>query len=343
MRERLRILVAAVFYYSGLIHLALRIKGQFSRRLLVLNYHNAGGNLASQLRYLRRHYRIMHLEAALEELYAQRPIQLHDRRLPLVLTFDDGYLDNYTDAFQLAQRYRIPITIFIIPGYVESGQYFWWLAAAQIVKQLQVEQVMLDGQLYQLTHAEGRHDLAYTIDHHARYAASVAARETYLAHVQQILEVTLPARGSGSYDLNLPLTWEQLREMETTGWVSFGAHTVHHPLLAHLSDPDEVRHEVQDSRLILEEKLGHAIQTFAYPVGKLQHIGVQGIKAVQGAGYRWAVTTLEDENTCATDPLLLARMPGDIDLHWMVMAAELVGLLGVVSRIRKKYARLFKK
>src|ERR1700753_3963918 len=152
MREHLRVLAAMIFYYCGITHLALRLKERFNRQLLILNYHNAGGNLSLQLHYLKRHYRIMHLEAALEELYAPKPDQTRrDRRLPLVLTFDDGYLDNYTEGFQLAQRYRIPMTIFIIPGYVDSGQYFWWLAAAQLVQQLQVEQITLDGQNYQLT------------------------------------------------------------------------------------------------------------------------------------------------------------------------------------------------
>lgn len=342
MRERLRILVAAIFYYAGIIQLALWLKGKFARRLLILNYHNARGNLAPQLRYLKRYYRVLPLEAALEELYTSRPIRRKDRRLPLVLTFDDGYLDNYTHAFQLAQRYRLPMTIFIIPGYVESGNYFWWLSAAQIVQQLPGKQVILDGQMYQLQDAEGRQDLIYTIDHHARYATSVAERENFLLHVQQTFEITLPTRNLHHHDPNIPLTWKQMREMEASGWISFGAHTVNHPILAYLSDPDEIMDEVRNSRFMLEEKLGHTIQSFAYPVGKFQHIGAQGMEAVKSTGYRWAVTTLEDENTSATDPLLLARMPGDIDLHWMVMAAELVGLLGVVSRTRKKYARLFK-
>jgi peptidoglycan/xylan/chitin deacetylase (PgdA/CDA1 family) len=344
MREHLRVLAAMIFYYCGITRLALRLKERSNRQLLILNYHNAGGNLSSQLHYLKRHYRIMHLEAALEELYAPEPDQTRqDRRLPLVLTFDDGYLDNYTEGFQLARHYRIPMTIFIIPGYVDSGQYFWWLAAAQLVLQLQVEQITLDGQNYQLTCPTERHDLIKVIDQHARHASSVSERETFLAHVQQELGVALPTRSLNTSDAHIPLTWEQLLEMEATGWISFGAHTVNHPILAYLADSEEVMREVRDSRLMLEEKLGHPIRSFAYPVGKFQHIGEQGVQAVQAAGYTWAVTTFEEENTPQTDSLLLARMPGDIDLHWMVMAAELVGLLGIVSRTRKKYARLFKK
>src|SRR5579885_8970 len=130
MRRRILICIAACFYYSGLVALARWYAQRGRRRLVILNYHRATGDtLRRQLLYLRRHYRIMHLEDALEEFYAPSlPGQTRsDRRIPLVLTFDDGYRDNYTYAFQLACELRVPITVFLIPGYVESGERFWWL------------------------------------------------------------------------------------------------------------------------------------------------------------------------------------------------------------------------
>jgi len=47
----------------------------------------------------------------------------------------------------------------------------------------------------------------------------------------------------------------------------------------------------------------------------------------------------KETNTPQTDPHLLRRLPGDVDLHWLVMASELVGLLGVISRLKKIYQR----
>src|SRR5881275_2107020 len=136
MRKRLGIVAAACFYYSGLVKLA-RWWGQRSgRRLIILTYHRAsGGDLRNHLLYLRRHYRMLHLEEALEELYTplQEGTKPRDRRTPLVLTFDDGYRDNYTHAFALARELQVPITVFLILGYVESGDYFWWQEGQRLV------------------------------------------------------------------------------------------------------------------------------------------------------------------------------------------------------------------
>jgi peptidoglycan/xylan/chitin deacetylase (PgdA/CDA1 family) len=349
MRERLREFVAASFYYSGLINLVLRWQARSKKQLIVLNYHRAEGNLEAQMRYLSRHYRILHLEQALEELYATQPVaqsgkKKHDSRIPLVLTFDDGYLDNYTQALPLAQKFQVPITIFIIPGYVESGQYFWWMATKYLLKQVKGSKVKFDGEIYQLVDPIEKQKLIKVIDKHLRYASTIIERETFLSKLQQELDVTLPTRRMGGDDEDvLPMTWEQIHEMEATGLVSFGAHTMNHPVLSALSDKDELLYEVGESRVLLEQNLGHPVRTFAYPIGKPQHYGDQGVQAVKSSGFSWAVTTIEDVNTEQTDPFLVRRLPGDETLHWMVMAAELTGLLGIMSRFRKKYAELFKK
>jgi len=344
MREWLRILIATIFYYSGLVNLAHRWERRLGWRLIILNYHRAtGGELDRQLLYLRRHYRILPLEAALEELYngksqAQKQC-IRDRRLPLVLTFDDGYRDNYTYAFPLARQLKIPITIFLIPDYIDSGACFWWLAANSLVRHAQACEVTIDGITYHL----GPHDhpesireeqrtLAHAIDMRLRSAKSVKEREAFLARVREDLAVPPNLREEEAAQ---PVTWAEVKEMEESGWVTFGAHTLHHPVLAELEDPVEVRREIEECRGVLEQQLDHPVYTFAYPIGKPQHIGDEGLCAVKAVGYKWALTTIEGINTPSTDPYLLRRLPGDIDLHWLVMASELVGLLGIWSRLKR--------
>src|SRR5579884_605697 len=215
MRKLILICIAAWFYYSGLVGIArwwARCSGQ---KLIILTYHHApGGNLRRHLLYLRHHYRIMHVEAALEELYVARK-EKHpraDTRTPLVLTFDDGYHDNYTHGFVLARELEVPFTIYLISGHVESGEYFWWGEGKRLVKRAQVDDVTIEEGIYHLHQPDERVALEHLLDARLRYAQSIAEREQFLATMRKILAVPssvleeeLPA---------LPLTWEQVREME---------------------------------------------------------------------------------------------------------------------------------
>src|SRR6266487_1025249 len=340
MRKRISTFIAACLYYSGLIKLARWWIGRSGQHLVILNYHQAtGGDLRRHLLYLRRHYRILHLEAAMEELYmsSKNGKRVSERRTPLVLTFDDGYYDNYTHGLALARELQMPFTIFLNPGYMESGDYFWWREGNRLVSHTQMREATIEGGIYHLDQPKERNRLAEAILTRLCQATSVAERQEFLAFVRQALPV--PPSVAPEEKPALPLKWAEVREMEESGWVSFGAHTMHHPILAYLADPAEVRREVEECRTVLEQKLGHPVRTFAYPVGKPEHIGDEGLRAVKEAGYTWAVTTIEEANTAQTDPHLLRRLPGDVDLHWLVMASELVGLLGVISRLKKIYQR----
>jgi peptidoglycan/xylan/chitin deacetylase (PgdA/CDA1 family) len=326
--------IAACFYYSGLVKLVLWWKQRSKPSLVILNYHRAtGGDLRKHLLHLRRHYRVLHLEAALEELYTshKKGPQRRDRRIPLVLTFDDGYRDNFTCAFALAQELQIPLTIFLIPGYIESGQRFWWHEGDYLVSHTQVDEVTIEGCTYHLDKLDERKALVQAIDTRLRHAPSVSEREEFLLSVRKLLveSSTLLADERDS----LPLTWAEVQAMQDSGWVSFGAHTMHHPILAYLTDPTEVQYEVSECQVVLEQYLGHPVRSFAYPVGELEHIGEQGLRAVQRAGYDWAITTIHGFNTAQTDPYLLRRVDVDVDQHWLPVVAKASGVWNFFSRL----------
>ena len=174
--------------------------------------------------------------------------------------------------------------------------------------------------------------LAQTIDTHLRRAGSVAEREAFLAAVREALAVPSSVAVEGA---TLPLTWAEIREMDRSGWVSFGAHTMHHPILAYLSDPTELQREVGECRTVLQQQLGHPVRTFAYPVGKPEHIGDVALRAVREAGYDWAVTTINGTNTSQSDPYQIRRVAGDVSRHWLVMAAETAGVWKFFSHLWK--------
>lgn len=326
MRNYLEMMIGACFYYSGLVKLARSWTRKSGPKLVILCHHRASGkHLRGQLKYLQRHYRLLHLEAALEELSgsAKDEKPLKDRRTLLAVAFDDGYQDNYTHAFALAQELQIPITIFLVLPSIESGRPFSWLAGedGHLVPYAQVNTATIEGQTYALNTAQGQQKLARAIDDRIRYSTSIADREAYLASVRQALAV--PASLTEGERKDLPLTWAEVAEMEQSEWVSFGAHTMNHPILTCLTDPLEVDYEISASRVALEQKLGHEIRTFAYPYGEY---GERELNSVRNAGYAWAVTTVHGLNSAQTDPHQLYRIVVGEHQHWLVVAAKVSGV-----------------
>src|SRR5260370_36696559 len=157
-------------------------------RLMILNYQTANeGALRQHLLYLRHYYRLLHLEDALEELFSPSSHEVKDRRTPLVITFDDGYYDNYTHCFALACELQIPITIFLVPGYIETGDRFWWLETDYLVTHASVSEVMIEGQTYHLNKSQDREELTRAIEARRPFTAPVPDSDTSCREMRRLL------------------------------------------------------------------------------------------------------------------------------------------------------------
>jgi peptidoglycan/xylan/chitin deacetylase (PgdA/CDA1 family) len=330
-------LVAACFSFSGFVPL-MRWARQRGRHVVILNYHRAAtGDLRAHLCYLRRHYRIMPLDDALEELYTptSQANGRRDRRTPLVLTFDDGYYDNYSHAAKFAAELHTPITLFLVPGSMETRQRFWWNEADALVRDARSKEVTLEKHTYLLARAEDRRALRLLIDSRLRFASAVTTRATFLAATRAALDVSPDSADDDPGAL--PFGWNEAHDLLANPFVTFGAHTMHHPILACLSDPAEAYEEIASCRVALERGLGRQITAFAYPVGKGEDISGQAVRAVQEVGYRWAVTTIPGYNTSATEPHLLRRISTDPDVPISVLAAQTVGVWHVLALSRLRH------
>lgn len=349
-REFKLLCASALLHYSGLLRVINWSHRHMGKRLLILNYHQAsGGELRRHLLYLRKHFRLCFVEQALESLYSTGEDQtsIRDRRLPLAITFDDGYLDNYTVAYKLAHELQVPITIFLISNYIERDTAFWWFD--KLVEKARVEQVNIDGQVYRLNRPDEQCRLAQAIDSKIRSMADKEMRQTYINTVGKALSLPNTALTRAAEEPMPLLTWAQIREMQASGRVAFGGHTLHHATLAKLLNADETYREIADCRSLLQEKLGRPVRVFAYPHGGLQHIEANGLLAVREAGYEWAVTTLQGVNTPKTHPYLVRRISAHSRLHWLIIALVTSGAWEFLSYLnwrfstRMKYRKILEK
>ena len=81
-------------------------------------------NFARQMAFLKNNgYMLISLDELVEKIKDRRTF------LPrtVVITFDDGYEDNFTNAFPVLEKYGMPATIFLVTGYVNAKKgYLNW-------------------------------------------------------------------------------------------------------------------------------------------------------------------------------------------------------------------------
>jgi peptidoglycan/xylan/chitin deacetylase (PgdA/CDA1 family) len=99
------------------------------------------------------------------------------------------------------------------------------------------------------------------------------------------------------------LEWSQLAELDGAG-VEIGAHSHTHPHLDTLGTR-AARDEIERSKALLEDELGHRVRTFAYPNG---YSSARVRRLVAAAGYDGACAVKHAFSSPSDDPLAIARL-----------------------------------
>ena len=221
------------------------------------------------------------------------------------LTFDDGFADTYTEVFPVCRELGLPMTVYLVPAYIRREFPVWLLGLEAVLAATDVVCFTWDGRELQF---------AARTDRQKQWAYSVIAPRLVAAEPAKIREVCreLELRYGVDFgalgDRNL-LTPSMLAEMQDSGLVEFGAHSVHHACLGRLDD-DAAYREIAQSKQECETLLGAPVWHFAYPYGDSQAAGAREAAMCRTLGFRTAVTT-ECNTICAADrerPFLLPRL-----------------------------------
>lgn len=229
-------------------------------------------------------------------------------RRPLVVTFDDGFVDNHAYAYPILRRHKVPAVIFLATGYIGSEETFWfdWLAYALMRTDTMHVPASEIGVVLDLSGGIAQRRLAIkSVLRHIKQVQN-DERHAILRKLQEILNVrVLPSDRKMSAALN----WEQVQAMAGDG-IEFGSHTVTHPVLSRVSDAGSLDHELSESRMEIERRTGQPVVALAYPVGGQSAINDRVIDAVARAGYRMALTYESGLNVPGRwDRFRLKRLP----------------------------------
>jgi peptidoglycan/xylan/chitin deacetylase (PgdA/CDA1 family) len=214
-----------------------------------------------------------------------------------VVTFDDGYRDNWSTAYPILVKYNVPATIYITTGFVDKIAYPYEFQLASWIKERKRMQFEWRGRNYHwnLEGTAAQEDCYRTI--------KALTKPMHPEEREQVLRRVYGGDFPATRD-DLFMDWEQVIELDRSPLITIGAHTHRHLLLTKLSK-SEVAAEVETSKEILERRLDHPIKHFSYPYGAFNE---EVRQIVQDLGFVTAVTTRSEKISKGDDLLAIPRI-----------------------------------
>lgn len=281
------------------------------KRLIIVMYHRFTlenepfkcniNTFEKHLKYFNKYYNIISFDSYIQSLCCKSPLPNN----PLIITFDDGYYDNYTIAYPLLKKHSAAATIFISTNFVNYNEWLWSNKLEYILwnsKKPEFSfQLGSSDYLFSVEDFSSWHKSQLTIFNYLRELGS--QRDSFLAELGSFLRVDVPDQTTEDFQ---SLDWSHVKEMQQNG-ITIGSHTCSHPILSSINSQD-LHKEIDGSKNEIETITGKKIDYFCYPNGQSKDYNDEVVKLVEQAGYLAAVTTIPGFNYHSnTQRLLMNR------------------------------------
>ncbi len=286
-------ILSRILYRSGLLRLTA---GLGNGGITILTYHRIreDGNSSScpfdedvfgptqscfeqQMKWLKQNATVLSEAELLEVIDKPRT---HSRSRYALVTFDDGYRDNYDLAYPVLQAHAIPALFFVCPRLLDERRLGWWDVIAYLAKRSPKPQVELRGET--LSFGEQK---ASSIRKLQSWMKTLPAGETanLVEELSEASGVAVPPPELQSKEL---MSWEQVVEVSHNG-VTIGSHTHTHRVLATLDEEGQLW-ELRESKAALEHRLDRKVRTIAYPAGRHGNFTPATMRIARECGYQGA-------------------------------------------------------
>jgi peptidoglycan/xylan/chitin deacetylase (PgdA/CDA1 family) len=302
-RTRLQKRLDTLPSWSGVLALNYHRIGDGSRSLFDRDLWSAdAAGFEEQVAYLQRHFEVIS-PADLAQLVPRR------RGRFVIITFDDGYIDNYRVAFPILKQYSVPATFFICTGFLDRPRLAWWDEIAWMVRTSPRSEVYVPRWM----------SAPVLFDEPAREQAVCRLLRAYKSlpsyFTRAFLDDLARAAGTGRFRAEDAasewMSWDMVREMKAAG-MTIGGHTVNHPVLSQMSRARQAE-EIAGCGRRLAEVLGEPMRYFSYPDGKpyaftadtrscLEEAGVELAFSYYGGFRRFADWDAYDVRRLAVEP-----------------------------------------
>ncbi len=260
-----------------------------------------------QMKYLKKNFKLVSLSKAIKLIDSG-----NIKEPTAVITFDDGFQNNFTVAFPILRKLAIPATIFLSTKFVDTNETIWFCRINRAIAK--TKKNILKWKHFNINISEEK-DMS---------SVKIQNKLKELTH-QELLDETkkiileLGEDPNALIGINEPysmLNNDAVTKMVSSDLIEFGAHTHSHAILGKITN-SEKKIEINKSIHDVQQITTHPCELFAYPNGGPLDFNRKCIEILESSGIRAAVTMISGPNGNNAQLMKLKRngIAGDIGMH----------------------------
>ncbi len=282
---------------------------------MVFNYHRIGNcqdcfldqqvystdadGLDQQIRIVKRMSDLLHPKEAMDLIARGLPL----KRPASLLTFDDGYHDNFSVALPVLEAHGASAFFFLVTDYLDHPfQVSWWDKIAFLTRRCIGKRIQIRELQHQAWSVDERNVNAVITDLLAAYRGPVRDEAGFMRDLE-----SCAGGGIDRAPQRVFMDWTEARALVRRG-MGVGVHSHTHPIMSRL-DEEGQRRELVHSRARLDQELGIECGALAYPVGTRCAFTETTKRIARELGFRCAFSYAGGANEAgALDPFDIKRV-----------------------------------
>lgn len=334
MKNKKKIL-SYILYYSGFLFVFIKIKYFGGKYVPILAYHKvmdiddsnypfdkelisaSSKEFKKQINFVSRFFNDINFNDLISYLDKDKKLPNY----PLIVSFDDGHYDNYEVAYPILLNNNVSATIFISTGYIEKHDVFWFDLVAYVILNSSKNELDIGGDIKLLPDISDSNGRQYIANEYQEYLKRIS-NDMRILSVKNLVNTHNITIDKSHKNLVALLSWDNICEMSKNK-IEFGSHTVTHPVLSQITNPDELNYELEMSKIMIQNKVGNVVNSIAYPVGQISDINEEMIELTKKY-YSIGTTYVSGINELSNiDRFKLKRLHVERDLCFPMFVAML--------------------
>ena len=184
-----------------------------------------------------------------------------------IITFDDGFKNNYTIAYKILKKYRLPATFFICPGMINKNRLFWVdeiEMCFQYTKKKKFKILINNKQkLFNISTLKKRIKVCEKIKIICKKSKNLD-KDLIINKLKKSLKITKLKKINY---LHNTLSWADVKKMNSDKLIDFGIHSYKHEIYSRLSNDDQEKNILKSKRMFCQA--GIKSNLASYPEGRL--------------------------------------------------------------------------